>query len=49
MIRWFDHVETMDRILTKEIYEADLKGNAKRTFLDQIEQVLKGQVKSTQI
>jgi hypothetical protein len=46
----FGHVERMDeRRLTKEIYKADLGGNAGRgTFLDQIGEVLeKGQVKST--
>jgi hypothetical protein len=55
MLRWFGHVERMDeRRLTKEIYKADLGGNAererpRRTFLDQIGEVLeKGQVKSTQ-
>jgi hypothetical protein len=54
MLRWFGHVERMyERRLTKEIYEADLGGNAgkrrpRRTFLDQIGEVLKkGQVKST--
>jgi hypothetical protein len=42
-----------ERRLTKEIYAADLGGNAgrerpRRTFLDQIREVLeKGQVKST--
>jgi hypothetical protein len=52
MSRLFGHVERMDeRRLTKEIYEADVDGNAgrgrHRTFLDQIRQVLeKGQVKS---
>jgi hypothetical protein len=31
MLRWFGHVERMDeRRLTKEIYEADLGGNAGR-------------------
>jgi hypothetical protein len=51
MLRWFGHVERMDeRRLTKEIYKADLGGNAgrgrlRRTFLDQIGEVLeKGQV-----
>jgi hypothetical protein len=54
MLRWFGHVVRMDeRRLTKEIYEADLGGNAgrgrpRRTFLDQIGEVLvKVQVKST--
>jgi hypothetical protein len=29
MLRWFGHVERMDeRRLTKEIYEADVGGNA---------------------
>jgi hypothetical protein len=47
MLRWFGHVERMyERRLTKEIYEADLGGNAgkrrpRRTFLDQIGEVLK--------
>jgi hypothetical protein len=45
MLRWFGHVERMnERILTKEIYKADLGGNAgrgipRRTFLDQIGEV----------
>jgi hypothetical protein len=45
MLRWFGHVERMDeRRLTKEIYEADVGGNAGRgrpwrTFLDQIGEV----------
>jgi hypothetical protein len=54
MLRWFGHVERMDeRRLTKEIYEADVGGTAgrgrpKRTFLDQIGEVLeKGKVRST--
>jgi hypothetical protein len=54
MLRWFGHVEKMDeRKLTKEIYEADVGGNVgrgrpKRTFLDQVGEVLeKGQVRST--
>jgi hypothetical protein len=53
MLRWFGHVERMDeRRFTKEIYEAHVGGNAgkgkpRRTFLDQIGEVLeKGQVKS---
>jgi hypothetical protein len=54
MLRCFGHVERIDaRRLTKEIYEADLHGNAirgrprLRTFLDQFEQVLEeGQVNS---
>jgi hypothetical protein len=46
------YVDRMDeRRLTKEIYEADVGGNAGgpwRTFLDQIGEVLeKGRVKST--
>jgi hypothetical protein len=42
ILRWFGHVERMDeRRLTKEVYEADVGGNAgrgrpMRTFLDQI-------------
>jgi hypothetical protein len=55
MLRWFDYVKRMDeRSLTKEIYEADVGGNAgrgrlRRTFHDQIKQVLeKGQDKSTE-
>jgi hypothetical protein len=50
MFSWFGHVDRMDdRRRTKEIYEADLGGDAGRgTLLDQIGQVLeKGQVKST--
>jgi hypothetical protein len=54
MLRWFARVERMDeRRLTKEMYEADVGGNAgrgrrRRTFFDQIGEVLeKGQVKST--
>jgi hypothetical protein len=54
MLRWFGHVERMDeRRLTKEIYEADVGGNAgtgrpSRTFLGRIGGVLqKGQVKRT--
>jgi hypothetical protein len=54
MLRWFGHVERMDgRTLTKQIYEADVGGNAGsgrpgRLFLDQIGEVLeKSQVKST--
>jgi hypothetical protein len=54
MLRWFGHVEKMDeRRFTKGIYEADMGSNAgrgrpRRTFLDQIEEVLeKGQIKST--
>jgi hypothetical protein len=54
MLRWFGHVEKMDeRRLTKEIYKADLGGNAergrlRRIFLDQIGDILeKGKVKST--
>jgi hypothetical protein len=41
MLRWFGHVERMDeRRLTKEIYEAEVGGNAgrgrpRRTFVDQ--------------
>jgi hypothetical protein len=53
MLRWFGHVERMgERRLTKEVYEADVGGNAGRgrprqTFLDHIGEVLeKGQVKS---
>jgi hypothetical protein len=54
MLRWCSHVERMEeRRLPKEIYEADVGGNAgsgrlRLTFLDQIGEVLeKGQVKST--
>jgi hypothetical protein len=54
MLTWFGHVErTYERRLIKEIYKAQLSDNAvrgrpKRTFLDQIREVLeKGQVKST--
>jgi hypothetical protein len=54
MLSWFGHEERMDeRRLTKEIYKADLGGNAgsrrpRRTFLDQIGEVLeKDQVRST--
>jgi hypothetical protein len=54
ILRWFGHVDRMDeRRLTKEIYLANVGGNAgkgrpRRTFLDQIGEVLeKGQVKST--
>jgi hypothetical protein len=47
MLRWLGHIE---KRLTKEIYEADVGGNAgrggpRRTFLDQIGEVLeKGRV-----
>jgi hypothetical protein len=39
MLRWFRRVERMDERLTKEIYEADVDGNAgrgrpRRTCLD---------------
>jgi hypothetical protein len=43
ILRWFSDVERLDeRRLTKEIYEADLDGNAttrrsRRTFFEQIE------------
>jgi hypothetical protein len=54
MLRWFGHVERVDeRRLSKEIYEADVGGTARRgrprrIFLDQIGEVLeKGQVRST--
>jgi hypothetical protein len=54
MLRWYGHVERMDESrLTKEIHEADMGGNARRgrsrrTFLDQIGEVLeKSQAKST--
>jgi hypothetical protein len=54
MLRWFGHVEKMDkRRFTKEIYEASVGGNAgrgrpRRIFLDQIGEVLeKDQVRST--
>jgi hypothetical protein len=46
MLRWFGHIESIDeRRLTKEIYEADVGGNAgwgrpRLTFLDQIGEVL---------
>jgi hypothetical protein len=45
MLRWFGHVERDERRLTNEIYEAGVGGNAgrgrpRRTFLDQIEEVL---------
>jgi hypothetical protein len=52
-LTWFGHVGRNERSFKKEIYEADLGGNAGRrkprqTFLDQIGQVLeKGQVKGT--
>jgi hypothetical protein len=45
MLRWFGHIERMDeRRLTKEVYEADVGGNAGRersrqTLLDQIGEV----------
>jgi hypothetical protein len=54
MLRWSGHLERRDeRRLTKDIYNADLGGIARRarprrTFLDQIGEVLeKGQGKST--
>jgi hypothetical protein len=54
MLRWFGHVERMDeRRLIKEIYDPDVGSNAgrgrpRRTFLDQIDEVLeKGQVMDT--
>jgi hypothetical protein len=55
MLRRFGHVERIDeRRLTKEIYEADLGGDAgrgrpRRIFLDQVGEVLEeSQVESTQ-
>jgi hypothetical protein len=55
MLRWFGHVERMDKKrLIKEIYEADVGSNAagrrrpRRTFLDQVGEVLEeAQVTST--
>jgi hypothetical protein len=53
-LRWLGHVERMDpRRLPKKIHEADLdgdvlRGRPRRTYPDQIEQVLEeSQVKST--